>query len=369
MNKRNIIVLLAVFVCIVSLVSCKDDEVIDDSYIDSVIGTQATTTEETTTEQTTLQTESNFNEFIDPLTGEISSSSLINSRPIAVMINNHKDSLPQYGIADADIMFEIPVEGGITRMMAIYQNYETVKRVCSVRSSRYYFAELSQGFDAVYLHWGLDMSLAKATLENNNIDHFDGGIVGAPIFGRDPERLKTYSKEHTAYLEGENLKSVLDQYHTRTDIKDELKNKTYFNFYSDDEPFISDKQAQSVRLNFSKSYFSDLKYDETTKKYLKFHSGSAQIDSNTREQLAYTNVLVLNTSITQPYVNTQLLNVDLSGGTGLYFSEGKLTPISWTKGDVNSPIKLYNVDASELKINKGNTYIGIIGYDKVVSVE
>ena len=40
-------------------------------------------------------------------------------RPVAVMVSNIKAFLPQYGIDDADIIYELPVEGGITRLMAV----------------------------------------------------------------------------------------------------------------------------------------------------------------------------------------------------------------------------------------------------------
>ena len=59
------------------------------------------------------------------------------ARPVAVTVNNLEASLPQYGISGADIIMEFPVEGGITRLMALYGNYGSVPEVCSVRSCRY----------------------------------------------------------------------------------------------------------------------------------------------------------------------------------------------------------------------------------------
>ena len=44
----------------------------------------------------------------------------IGKRPVAVMVNNVRKAFPQYGIEDADVIFEIPVEGGDTRFMALY---------------------------------------------------------------------------------------------------------------------------------------------------------------------------------------------------------------------------------------------------------
>ncbi len=71
------------------------------------------------------------------------------------MINNIKASLPQYGIDSADIIYELPVEGGITRLMGIYADYTNVPYICSVRSCRYYYPIIAHGMDAFYCHWGI----------------------------------------------------------------------------------------------------------------------------------------------------------------------------------------------------------------------
>ena len=96
--------------------------------------TQETTVAETTTEKEIVLTDYNRLTGLDDLSDEAKGK-----RPVAIMINNIKQSLPQYGIADADLMFECEVEGGITRMMAVYADYSKVPAVCSVRSCRYYF--------------------------------------------------------------------------------------------------------------------------------------------------------------------------------------------------------------------------------------
>ena len=61
----------------------------------------------------------------------------IGKRPVAVMVNNVQDAMPQYGVAKADIIYEVPVEGDVTRLMALYADYTTVPKICAVRSCRY----------------------------------------------------------------------------------------------------------------------------------------------------------------------------------------------------------------------------------------
>lgn len=88
------------------------------------------------------------------------SETAIGKRPVAVMVNNHEAARPQYGIAQADILYEIPVEGDITRLMALYADYTKVPQICPIRSCRYYFPALSQGYDAFYVNWGIDDGIA-----------------------------------------------------------------------------------------------------------------------------------------------------------------------------------------------------------------
>ena len=57
--------------------------------------------------------------YVNPLTGEEGfEKDMLTIRPVAIMINNIQQSLPQKGIGAADIVYEMPVEGPITRLMA-----------------------------------------------------------------------------------------------------------------------------------------------------------------------------------------------------------------------------------------------------------
>ena len=124
----------------------------------------------------------------------------IGKRPVAVMVNNVMPAMPQYGVEEADLIFEIPVEGDVTRFMALYADYTAVPKVCAVRSCRYYFPVFSEGFDAFYVNWGIDDSIGDY-LKTLDLDQFDGMSDGNGMFGRDQARLDAgYDLEHTAVL-------------------------------------------------------------------------------------------------------------------------------------------------------------------------
>ena len=317
-------------------------------------------TTESTTEPTTQKVKTDYNRLtgLDDL-----SKKAKGKRPIAIMINNLKGSLPQYGIYDADLMFECIVEGGITRMMAVYADYTKIPDVCSVRSCRYYFPVFAQGLDAVYFCFGCNPTLGKTALKNTGIDYFDGSEnYDTLVFGRDPNRIGRYSKEHTAYVKGASIPAMLEKYSVRSDYKKE-KDDYIFKFRNPKK--LNGDACETVRLNFSNQYYSTFTYDAENKVYLKQHSGKAHMDSAAQKQLGYTNVFVLETEVGL-YQNGPLMQMNWKGGTGYYISYGTVIPIKWSKKNYDETIVVKDLKGKEIKVNKGNSYIGVINYNSTV---
>ncbi len=324
-----------------------------------------TETTETTTETTEPTTAAaTYDPLMNRLTGEKTlSEEAKGKRPVAIMINNVKASLPQYGIAAADIMFEVVVEGGITRMMAVYGDYTKIPNVCSVRSCRYYYPILAYGLDAVYICFGSNETLGTPTLERLGIDYFNGAANFIKnLFGRDAQRQKTYSTEHTAYVKGQNIPQVLEEQKVRSDYS-EGKDVPIFKFREEGNALASgDIACDKAKLAFSNSYFSTFTYDAENKVYYKQHNGNAHKDSSTGEQLNYVNVFVLETAVA-PYKDNYIMTVELKGGTGYYISMGKAQKITWQKATEDSTIEVFDANGNELEVNPGNSYIGIISKD------
>ena len=107
------------------------------------------------------------------------SDGAIGKRPVAVMVNNIPAAMPQYGVEEADLIFEIPVDGDQTRFMALYGDYTKVPKVCAIRSCRAYFPAISQGFDAFYVNWGIDESMGDYSIGTAAWDKL--GIQDKPL--------------------------------------------------------------------------------------------------------------------------------------------------------------------------------------------
>lgn len=299
----------------------------------------------------------------NPLTGEYGyNEDAVGKRPVAVMINNLKAALPQYGVDEADIIYEIPVEGGITRLMGIYADYTNVPYICSVRSCRYYYPKIAYGMDAIYCHWGTDKTIALDTLNNLGIDRLDGeqtSLGYGTVFVRDEDREQRYASEHTGALVGSALEQAIEDMDYRTDINEENEDGAFI-FNDPDSPSEPEGTVcMTVNLEFSNDYYSTFEYDSDKKVYFKYHSGNAHCDGVSGNQLEFTNVFVLDTEISLRSDGNHM-DVDLSGGDGYYISMGKAQPISWSKESDDSPIKFYDEDGTEISVNAGKSYIGII---------
>lgn len=285
----------------------------------------------------------------------------IGKRPVAVMVNNVDAALPQYGISAADLIFELPVEYDLTRLMAVYGDYTQIPEICSIRSCRYYYPILAVGFDAVYVHWGINPTVAVDTINSMEIDHFDGDSYGSgKYFGRDKDRLSAgYALEHTGVFYGTKVPEMLEASNVRTDLKED-KMGTAFKFVEMDKNTApSGENAKNIRVDFGANY-STFSYDADKHVYMKNYQNKPHMDSKTNEQLQFENLIILETKITPYPTDSVLKYVDWEGGEnakGYYISEGKMVPITWSKAGMYDPLKFFDANGNELQLNRGKSYI------------
>ena len=116
------------------------------------------------------------------LTGEFVPEEQGRRRPVAIMLNNIIDACPQYGISRAGVVYEAPVEGQITRLMGIFEQYDDLEKIGSVRSCREYYIFFATEFNALYAHYG-QAAYAVPYLELEFVNNLSGlSSFGADIF-------------------------------------------------------------------------------------------------------------------------------------------------------------------------------------------
>lgn len=307
-------------------------------------------------------------EFFNPLTGLPLKEEFVNDRPIAVMLNNIKAALPQQGVAQADIIYEVLAEGGITRMLGVYQSVEGVGKIGSVRSARTYYLELALGHDAVFLHaGGSPDAYDKISAWNvTALDCVNGPYEGS-LFWRDSGRLAMMSREHTVVTSGEKIQELFPKYSFRKEHNEGYK---YDVLFAENGIPVNGTDALKIIVPFSDYKTGVFTYDQKLNKYRIEEFNSPYVDGNTGEQVSVTNVFVLKTDCSViPGDTAGRISVDLSQGDGWYACGGKIVPIRWSKAGINDPLVYTTQDGQPLTLGAGTSYVNIIPLNNEITVK
>lgn len=320
----------------------------------------------TQTEQTTPP-ELNYRH---PLTGEALAEPSL-QRPVAVMLNNIKAAMPQHGVSQADILFEVLAEGGITRCMGIYTDLESVEKIGAIRSARKYYVDLALAYNAAYVHAGSSDEAENYlhTLKDMNLD----AGLSATYFYRDQDRLNSgYALEHTLFSSGEKILAYAQQ----RNVTIKLDGEKDYGMSFDDEKVIVGKAANKVTAYFnmggkpgSHTKSTAFTYDAKTKLYSAAQHGGDYIDGNTKETIAFRNVVVLHTATSLQSDNYHLTVNTVGSGKGYFACNGQLVEIQWSRASANAPFTFTLANGNPVTFGVGATYIGIVPNNATVSYE
>ena len=304
---------------------------------------------------------------VNPLTGLPVAAEIAHNRPYAIMINNIKAAQPQIGISKADIIYEILVEGGITRMMAVFQDVAGAGEIGSIRSARPYFVDIAFGLDALYIHAG-GSNDAYSKLYSTDIFHLDG-VNGnkQDIFFRDPVRKKNMGLVHSLVTTDELILKHVPTYKVNTAHQSGYACNMTF---SDDAAAAGTLTAQRVTAHFSSSKTTSFTYSADSGAYAVSQYGSAYIDGNDQSIISVANVLILRTTINVISGDDKgRIDVDVTGsGTGTFCCGGKYEEITWSRAKSTNQFTFTREDGTELVFARGKTYICIIANNDKIDI-
>ncbi|MCR4807523.1 MAG: DUF3048 domain-containing protein [Lachnospiraceae bacterium] len=284
-------------------------------------------------------------------------------RPIAIMLNNLKQAQPMCSISRADVVYEYVVEGAITRLMALFENYEDLDKIGSVRSCREYFVYTALEFDAIYCHYG-QAAYAVELLNSDYVDNLNGlGKEGDTVYYRTTDR----NAPHNAYTSAEGIDAGIEMMGYRRDHYDDYKGK--FKFCDLDKTVTNDTGMEITHMEpnyrINKPWFE---YDREREQYGRYQYGGPQIDELTGEQLFYDNVIFQYNKWAQLDEKDYLAFDCHSSGIIQYFTKGKMVVGTWAR-DVSQahegnydmcPIRYYDMQGNEIEINNGKTFVCVI---------
>lgn len=295
------------------------------------------------------------------LTGEPVDEVVAHLRPVSCMVGNTTDAMPQYGISNADVLCEAPAEGGLTRIMPIFQDYRDLPTIMSQRSCRHYFAYLSNEFDAIYVHYGQAIYATEMLKSMDDLNGLDGDLADVTFY-RDSSR----KSPHNAYINGESIQAGIDKREYRTTLPDGFQ---HYTFAKDGEEVTLDngEDAAVAEPGFpvNKPWFE---YDASTGLYKRFQYKSAHIDGGNGEQLAFKNIIFrvcdYKMEPDNKYLDVKTATYD-QVGTGKYITNGKAIDITWTKSVEDGRPHYFDAEGNELVINQGKTCVCIVLNDSV----
>lgn len=291
------------------------------------------------------------------LTGKKISDKLANKRPLAIMIENTYDANPLYGLNEAGIVYECPVEGGYTRLMALFDKWQKLEKIGCVRSCRPYYVYIASEYNAVYAHFGQSVH-GQAVLDTGIVDELNGlGAESSVTFFR----TNDHPAPHNAYTSGEYLQAGLDYKGINLDITD-ASYDGHFRFAGQDEDETPNKLENGEDCAVIVPYYFYDKpwyvYDKKSKQYLRYQFGGEMTDlADDNKQVTCTNIIFQNVD-SSIYDGTAYLNIPTTGsGAGKFFTRGKMIDITWHKDSDTAETKYYDGDGNEIVLNQGRTWI------------
>ena len=327
---------------------------------DTTQDTTQGTTQESTTVETTEQTEPPVL-YRHPLTGAPLEAPW-SGQITAVVINNLWKAMPQCGISMADVFYEMEVEGGITRCLALYSNFSDVGVIGPVRSARTGFNSIAVSFDAPLVHAGGSNFALNANYDASNDkianwEHVDA-IRGsnAKYFYRDTDRYANgYGWEHVLFTKGELLQKALEdkKYNTPTDKS--------FGLQFSDLVDLNGKKAEEIVVTFKGKKTSTFLYNAATRTYKMQQYGKDNIDGNTGAAVTFKNVVVV---YTKQWLHADGLHAfynTIGSGEGYAAINGEIVPILWKRTGLRSSYTYTLGDGTPLELATGNTYVALVG--------
>jgi len=319
------------------------------------------------------------------LTGEWKDEKVVKRRNAAVMINNILQSLPQYGISKASIIYEAPVEGRITRLMGFFEDYDDLDHVGSVRSSRDYYIYEAMAYDSIYCNWGLARPWVEELINSDRVDNISEAVGG--IYNPATNSFKRLdrpgvAKEHTGYM-------FFKGYEKDVDLKGYEKEYTdrfvqAFTFADDGYVATYDSYPDAVKIypggtqSNSGGYGKHnpcFEYNADEGLYYRTQYNQKHIDEMDGSQLTVSNVVfkVCHGEERLPDdPNYDYLAFGVHGtGDAYVFTNGKVIKGTWKRDGDYDPNLFLDENGNEIVFNQGKTWICCIwdDYAKYISYE
>ncbi len=270
-----------------------------------------------------------------------------NLQPYAVMVENSPDARPLSGVAEANLVIEAPVEGGITRFMLVFDATTTVDQIGPVRSARPYFVEFADALKAVYAHVGGSADALSNISQMSKFRNLDE-MANGKFFWRSAKRLAP----HNAY--------------TRTDLlqqADQAKSWTTATFtpwtYLDQPTTSTDfGTVAQVSVPYGGTFSDAWTFDPTTDSYARYQAGTRQQDAD-GAAVSAKNIVVILTEEKVLDDHGRLQVRTTGSGKAMLFRDGQQQEVTWHRA-TGEWFRFESIDGSDVLFEPGKTWMSIV---------
>ena len=284
-------------------------------------------------------------------------------RPIALMIDNHKGAMPQGGLNDAYMVYEIIVEGGETRLMALFKGVD-LDKIGPVRSARHYFLDYALENDAIYVHFGWSPQ-AQGDIPKLGVDNINGIYESSTSFWRTKDKYAP----HNVATSTEKILQIANrkEYRTTSTIDSVL------NYVADDVDLKNSKiEANTVTIPYSYHNTVKYEYDETLGKYVRYSRGTKQVDWSTGETVTVENIIITkcdNWTLNDGENKGRQTIDNIKTLEGYYITNGKAIEITCEKSSRSAQTVYKDLEGNEIDVSDGNTFVQICPIDSKITFE
>jgi hypothetical protein len=272
-----------------------------------------------------------------PTDGVLETAAQAAAPVVAVMIDDAPAARPQSGLADADILFQAPAEGGIPRYMALFQS-RAAPSIGPIRSSRRYFVGWAAAWRPLYAHVG-GAPNALAALRSMN---------GQLVWDADEFSWAAYMPRITARVAPHNVYSSTRQLDALARRLGAGAAPASAWTFKDPAPAGARPAGGSLTVPYPTGVIS-YAYDPVTDRYPRSVDGAPQIDAGTQARVAPYDIVVLWVAVgplanAPGAVTNQLkgrLEVGYTGsGRALVLRDGQGIQAHWSKASDGAPLLL-----------------------------
>ena len=299
------------------------------------------------------------------LTGLPVSDAIYSRRPIAVMYDNSSAAQPQSGLSSADIVYEAYAEGGVTRLMAVFENYDSLTRIGPLRSCRDYSIHWACEYDPVFVHYGGPDLYVKTYYDLPQVNNLNGTRMEGTASYRTSDRKAPhnaytgasyiqkgiraagYASSHTPYYQGAHFQFSIG-------------------------PALSPSAgiaANRVSPGFTTTA-PEFVYSAEDGRYYRSQYKKAHTDRETGSQLCFENLIIqyTDTIVRDKQGYLYLTTLD-SGKPGWFIANGRAIPVTWIKDSLTGVTRYYDASGNQIRVNPGKTFISVLPFDQADRTE